>query len=48
MKVTPNTAYTYDPAGNITQAVSSYPWLPGQTFPDGHLPTTGSLLKKIR
>ncbi len=27
-----HTAYTYDPAGNITQAVSSYPWLPGQTF----------------
>ncbi|MBO4741117.1 MAG: hypothetical protein J5605_05680, partial [Bacteroidales bacterium] len=27
-----HTAYTYDPVGNITQAVSSYPWLPGQTF----------------
>ncbi len=27
-----HTAYSYDPAGNITQAVSSYPWLPGQTF----------------
>ena len=27
-----NTAYTYDAAGNITQAVSSYPWLAGQTF----------------
>jgi RHS repeat-associated protein len=27
-----HTAYTYDLVGNITQAVSSYPWLPGQTF----------------
>ena len=27
-----HTAYSYDPAGNITQAVSSYPWLAGQTF----------------
>ena len=27
-----HTAYTYDPVGNITQAVSSYPWLAGQTF----------------
>ena len=27
-----HTAYSYDPAGNITQAVSSYPWLPNQTF----------------
>ena len=27
-----HTAYTYDPAGNITQAVSGYPWLAGQTF----------------
>ena len=27
-----HTAYSYDPAGNITQAVGSYPWLVGQTF----------------
>jgi len=27
-----HTAYTYDLVGNVTQAVSSYPWLAGQTF----------------